>query len=127
MIFILLFCIATGFNFPGNEPYGSIMNHKAQSQNAGIMFSRTEQSKPAVDTVSISMMAFHPAEIHVHKGDTLIWVNDDLVSHCVTEFPDQTWTSGLISMGGSWKMAVMQSCDYFCAIHQVMKGKIIVE
>ena len=127
MFFILLLCIATGFNFSGNEPYGSIENHKAHDYYAAIAPCSPEQNKPAVDTISISMMAFHPEEIHVQKGDTLIWVNDDLVPHCVTEFPDQAWTSGLIPMGGRWKMAVVQSCDYFCAIHQVMKGKIIVE
>lgn len=85
------------------------------------------ENKPGVYIVSISKMKFNPEEIKVHKGDTVIWENEDLVPHCVTELNNKAWTSSIIPPGGSWKMAVKQSADYFCAIHQVMKGKIEVE
>lgn len=84
-------------------------------------------AKPAVYIISISQMKFNPEEIKVHKGDTVIWKNEDLVPHCVTELNNKAWTSLVIPPGGSWKMAVLQSSDYYCAIHQVMKGKIVVE
>ncbi len=82
---------------------------------------------PRSYTILISGMKFNPQEIKVHKGDTLIWKNEDMVPHCVTEMPDKTWTSMIIAPGGSWKMAVTKGSDYYCAIHQVMTGKIIVE
>ena len=63
----------------------------------------------------------------VHAGDTVIWVNHDMVAHCVTEEITKAWTSDKIPNDSSWKMIVKKSADYFCAIHQVMKGKIIVE
>jgi plastocyanin len=72
-------------------------------------------------------MKFHPVEIKVHKGDTVVWMNLDIVAHCVTEVSNKPWTSMAILSGGSWKMAVTQSSDYYCAIHPVMKGKILME
>jgi plastocyanin len=82
---------------------------------------------PKAYTIEISGMKFHPDVITVHKGDTIIWKNNDLVVHCVTEIPDNTWTSSKIPAGASWEMVVNTSSIYFCAIHLVMKGKIIVE
>ena len=84
-------------------------------------------SKPRVDTVVISDLKFHPSEIKVHKGDTVVWINNDLVAHCVTEASSKAWTSLPIPAGGSWKMVATQNSDYYCAIHLVMKGKIVVE
>ena len=86
-----------------------------------------EKSGPVVDTVEIKGMMFQPEEVTVHKGDTIIWVNHDLFAHCVTERKTKAWTSSKIESGATWKMAVENSADYFCAIHQVMKGKIVVE
>lgn len=84
------------------------------------------EAKAKTDTVEISEMKFHPEEIHVRKGDTVIWVNNDLVSHCVTEL-NKTWTSSTIPAGGSWKMGVTKGDSYYCAIHLVMKGLIVLE
>ncbi|MEP6951909.1 MAG: cupredoxin domain-containing protein [Ginsengibacter sp.] len=83
--------------------------------------------RPKIHTVEISGMKFNPDVITVHKGDTIIWKNNDLVVHCVTELPTNAWTSSKIPPGASWEMVVNTSSNYFCAIHLVMKGKIIVE
>lgn len=80
-----------------------------------------------VDTVIISDMKFQPEEIKVHKGNIVIWINKDLVAHCVTETKSQAWTSSTIPPDGSWKMTVTQSSNYYCAIHPVMKGKIVMK
>ncbi|HEU0064451.1 MAG TPA: cupredoxin domain-containing protein [Flavisolibacter sp.] len=78
-------------------------------------------------TVYIKTMAFNPAQVKVHKGDMVIWNNQDMVVHCVTEDPGKGWTSSEIPPGGSWKMVVTKSTNYYCAIHLIMKGKIVVE
>lgn len=78
-------------------------------------------------TIEISGMMFHPKEITVHEGDTVVWKNNDLVTHCVTEEISKAWTSSQIIAGASWKMVAKTTSDYFCAIHQVMKGKIVVK
>jgi plastocyanin len=88
---------------------------------------RIRKSNPHVYSIMISGMAFQPKDITVNKGDTIKWINQDLVNHCVTEIRNNTWASPPIPSGGSWKMVVTQSSDYYCAIHPVMKGRIIVK
>jgi len=83
-------------------------------------------SGPELHIIEIKDMKFQPEEISVKKGDTIMWVNRDMVTHCVTEENKKAWTSSNIATGASWKMVVEINADYFCAIHQVMKGKIIV-
>ena len=85
------------------------------------------KNKTHVDTVFIKDMKFQPEEINVHKGDTLVWINQDLVAHCVTEVKGKAWTSGAIHSGASWKKVVTKSSDYYCAIHPEMKGRIVLK
>jgi plastocyanin len=87
----------------------------------------TDVNKPHVYSISISEMKFHPEKIEVDKGDTVIWINHDIVAHCVTGIPDKKWTSSEIPPDGTWKMTVTQSSDYYCSIHPVMKGKIVMK
>ena len=77
--------------------------------------------------VAINQMKFDPSEIKIHKGDTIIWVNNDMVTHCITDEKDKAWTSSQLLSGASWKKVFTNRADYYCAIHQVMKGKIVVE
>ena len=86
-----------------------------------------KKTAPEVYTIEISGMKFNPAEVTLHKGDTVVWKNNDMVAHCVTEENTKAWTSSKIEAGGSWKMVANTSANYFCAIHLVMKGKITVE
>ncbi len=83
--------------------------------------------KPRQHIVVISGMKFHPEVIQIQKGDTVTWENKDIVDHCVTEYPSKKWTSSILDPGKSWKKAITGSCDYYCSLHVVMKGKIIVK
>lgn len=83
--------------------------------------------KPEVHRVEIRDMQFIPSEITVKKGDTILWVNEDMVAHDVTEEDSKAWSSSLLSAGESWKMEVNYESNYFCSIHVVMKGKIKIE
>ena len=76
--------------------------------------------------VDISKMKFNPDQLIVQKGDTVVWVNNDFTNHCVTR-TDSAWTSATIEPGKYWQKVIDQSEDYFCAIHVVMKGKILVK
>jgi plastocyanin len=78
-------------------------------------------------TVEIKQMKFQPAELTIQKGDTVVWINHDIVAHDVTEEPGKTWTSSLIRPGESWRFTISQSADYYCSIHVVMKGKLVVQ
>ena len=77
--------------------------------------------------VEISQMKFLPTELVLQKGDTVQWINKDITVHDVTEVPNKKWHSTPLSTGQSWQWIVTSSADYFCSIHVVMKGKVIVK
>ena len=89
--------------------------------------SAPEKTAPKVYTVEIKQMKFLPAELKVQKGDTVVFINRDFVTHDVTEESSKSWTSSSLPVGKSWSLTVAQSSNYYCSIHQVMKGKIVVE
>jgi plastocyanin len=77
--------------------------------------------------VEIRQMQFVPDTVHVHEGDSVRWVNKDIVDHDVTEAASEAWKSFRLKPGQVWTLAPSKSADYYCNLHQVMKGKIVVE
>lgn len=82
---------------------------------------------PKTDTVIIKAMTFNPAELTVQKGDTVVWINQDLVAHDVTSDRDHAFYSDTIYVGKSWKMAIMDSASYHCSIHPTMTGQLLLK
>lgn len=78
-------------------------------------------------TVVIQQMKFTPANLTVSEGDTVTWINRDIVDHNVTEEAKKEWTSSTLSPGKSWNMVVKKSAGYLCTIHPVMKGSLNVK
>jgi plastocyanin len=72
-------------------------------------------------------LKFQPAELVVKKGDTVVWVNKDIVAHDVTQEPGNAWRSPALATGQSWSLIVAESANYYCSIHVVMKGKLLVQ
>jgi plastocyanin len=89
--------------------------------------SEPETTVPVVHTIVISSMQFNPAELTLQKGDTVVFVNKDLVVHDITQDPEKSWTSSNLSPGQSYRMAIRVSSDYYCSIHPTMKGKLVVQ
>jgi plastocyanin len=88
---------------------------------------KVEKEVHNVYNVDINKMQFQPAELTVQKGDTVIWTNHDIVAHDVTAEKSKLWTSGPLAPGKSWSLVVTESADYYCSIHVVMKGKLVVQ
>jgi plastocyanin len=86
-----------------------------------------EKRLPQLFEVEIAQMQFKPAEVTVMKGDTIRFVNHDMVPHDITEQTAKTWSSGPLQPQQSWMHVANQSDDYYCSLHQVMKGKILIE
>lgn len=86
-----------------------------------------QKKEPKIHIVEIKQMKFQPSEVKVHKGDQVLWINKDITDHDVTEQKAKAWASSPLSKGESWSLKVTKSTDYYCNLHQVMKGKIIVE
>ena len=87
----------------------------------------SEKTIPKVHIVEIKQMKFQPAELTIQKGDTVVWVNKDIVAHDVTEESGKAWASSLMPVGQSWSSVITESADYYCSIHPIMKGSIYVQ
>ncbi len=79
------------------------------------------------DTVIIRQMQFIPAELKVKKGDTVVWINKDMVEHTVASERRKMFYSDTLPVGASWKLAASDSATYFCTIHPTMKGKLVLK
>jgi len=86
-----------------------------------------QPKEQAVHTIEIKQMKFSPETLNAKKGDKVIWVNADIVEHDVTELSRKEWASSKLATGASWSMTVTKSEVYFCNLHVVMRGKIVVE
>jgi plastocyanin len=73
-------------------------------------------------------MAFHPEELRVQRGDTIVWINRDLVPHSATAKDSSSWTTGIVKQGerAQWVADRRGSLPYFCELHPTMKGSLIV-
>lgn len=88
---------------------------------------KTTKNSPATDTVVIRQMQFDPAELNVKVGDTVVWINKDIVDHNVTQDKTNGFYSDTLSVGKSWKMVATDSANYFCSLHPSMKGKLALK
>jgi len=93
---------------------------------AALIFS-CSLKKHKVHVVEIKQMQFQPAVTTVNKEDTIVFINKDIVTHNVTEQSKAAWTSSAMTSGDSFKLVAKESCNYFCTLHPVMKGKIEVQ
>jgi plastocyanin len=105
------------------------LNGCSSSSNENNVTEKTPEEKPAPSlyVVQIEQMKFLPADISVNVGDTIMWVNNDMVAHDITEEKTKAWTSSLLQPGKSWKLVVTTGADYYCSIHQVMKGSFEIK
>jgi plastocyanin len=87
---------------------------------------KTENSVHALHTVEIRAMQFHPASLQLNENDTVLFINHDILVHDVTEETSKKWTSSPLASGQSYKMVIKESANYYCSIHPVMKGSLIV-
>lgn len=89
---------------------------------------KTGEPIHTVDTVTLNMMKFNPAEIAVNKGDTILWINKGLVAHTVKSYQENKFYSDTLKPGQAWKWIVTDSASYYCTLHPaVMKGNITIK
>jgi len=86
-----------------------------------------EENKPEMHAIEMSQMKFNPAELRVKKGDKILFVNHDMVAHDVTEESKKAWNSSPMADGQTWILIATETVNYYCSLHPVMKGKIVVE
>jgi plastocyanin len=86
------------------------------------------QAKGAAHTVVIENMQYNPAELRVHRGDRIVWVNKDLFPHTVTA-ASHAFDSQSIAANASWTYVANKAGQYAygCTFHPTMKGLIEVQ
>ncbi len=77
--------------------------------------------------VEIQRLKFVPASLVVAPGDTVVWVNLDLVPHTITA-KDESWDSQALVSNQAWEMRVTEEMagTYFCRFHPAMEGQVHV-
>jgi plastocyanin len=87
----------------------------------------SEAAKPVKHVVAMQGFGFKPAVVEAKVGDTLVWVNRDIVPHAVAATSGK-WASGSIATNATWKFVPKSAgkVEYLCPFHPTMKGTLVV-
>jgi len=121
------------------HPY---MTGKFTVTTAGTGGNTTGTSGPSINILqgaaSQGSPDFDPDELKAKKGDEITVANHDTVPHTVTSGTGSSdpnkgklFDTSIISGGKSAKISLAEvdpgQYDYFCVVHEYMKGKLVVE
>jgi plastocyanin len=82
---------------------------------------------PRRHVVEISGMKFTPSVLEIHRGDTVTWINRDLVPHTATAEKGSAFDSGTMLGGDSASVVLREGGEYLCRLHPVMTGRVVVK
>ncbi|EDT43602.1 cupredoxin family copper-binding protein [Burkholderia ambifaria] len=112
------------------EPARSIARRRAVWRivaAAALAFVAADVVAGTTHRVTIEGMRFSPPRVTVERGDTIVWVNKDLVAHTATAAglfdsheipPDASWTYVANTPG---------RYAYICTFHPAMKATLTVK
>ncbi len=86
-----------------------------------------ERPKPKTHTVTMENMRFEPETLTVTRGDTIIWVNKDLVPHTATSRTGG-FDSRAVQPEESWRVTAGKqgAFSYICTFHPTMMATLRV-
>jgi len=81
--------------------------------------------EPMTHVVEIKQLRFSSEVVLVKPGDTVTWINHDLVPHNVAA-RDKSWQTGTINRGESRSIIVTQVFElrYVCLFHPSMQAQL---
>ena len=82
------------------------------------------EETPGKQIVEIKAMKFSPATLIANTGDTVLFVNKDLVPHNVTDRDNQDTLSSQIAPGAEWILIVTKNLHFYCSLHPTMEGEV---
>jgi len=84
-----------------------------------------KKSSATTHRVEIRDFAFQPASLTIAPGDTVTWINRDIVPHTATA-EDQSWDTGSLdsNRSGSVVFTAGMSGAYFCRFHPAMRAEL---
>lgn len=88
---------------------------------------KASESLSQAHVVQIRNLQFIPSELLVAPGDTVIWVNNDLIPHTVTA-DDRRWDSDRLNSDDQWELVVHEGMreTYFCRYHPSMTARLYI-
>lgn len=96
----------------------------------GLDLTRSGEASPVRQhhVIEIKQLQFRPAKLTVSPGDTVTWLNRDIVPHTTTAI-DADWDSGELTNEKSWRWIAHtgSSTEYFCKYHPTMRGTLVVK
>ncbi len=84
-------------------------------------------SKPTTHSISIKDIKFLPEDLQIDAGDTVVWTNEDIVPHTVTD--KGIFDSKPLQTNAQYKRQFKKKGDfiYTCTLHPMMTAKIKVK
>ncbi len=75
--------------------------------------------------VTIDKLVYSPVEIKAKVGDTIEWINKDILAHTATVRGD--WDVTIVAnSSASLVLKKVGTVDYYCRFHPNMKGRITI-
>jgi plastocyanin len=77
--------------------------------------------------VVMDKLVFSPVETQAKVGDTIEWINKDVLAHTATASAGDDWNV-VIGPNKTEKLVLRKagSVDYYCKFHPNMKGRLVV-
>ncbi len=91
-------------------------------------FTRVNGPPSVLHRVEVRGMEFHPARLEVAPGDTVVWVNADIVPHTATAAGSAGLDTGPLGPGesGRYVAGVSGEVRYVCSFHPSMRGSLVI-
>lgn len=85
------------------------------------------EAPPRRHVVEVRGFEYHPETLTIAAGDTVVWVNRDIVPHTATA-AGGGWDSGAIESGGvrGRVFSGAGTAPYTCTYHPGMRGRIVI-
>jgi len=82
----------------------------------------------AANEIGIDNFKFNPATLTVKAGTKVVWINKDDVPHLIVNIQNKFRQSPILDTDQRFSATLTKpgTYDYFCSLHPMMKGKIIV-
>ena len=102
--------------------------HASSSASVAVGGPAAATAFSAPGDVNIDNFAFNPKTVRVSAGSSVTWRNRDDVPHKIQSADNRFKASPLLDTKGVYSVDFKQSGEYpyFCSLHPVMQGKIVV-
>ena len=78
--------------------------------------------------ITMENTTYNPNDLEIEAGTTVIWENNDNITHTVSSNNNQQLNSGDLEQGDSYQYTFENTgtYNYYCQYHSSMQGQIVV-